>query len=60
MADDGSTEDMSAPQNLALSRCWEPSGHLDLGNTYRLYHVEIVMLKKIVGGVFMVMVGAEK
>jgi hypothetical protein len=40
---------MSAPQNLALSRCWEPSGHLDLGSTYRIYHVEIVMLRNIVG-----------
>jgi hypothetical protein len=53
MADLGSTEDMSdmsAPQNLALSRCWEPSGHLDLGNTYRLYHVEIVMFSSGAGG----------
>jgi len=43
MADDGGTEDMSAPQNLALSRCWDPSGYLDLGNTYRIYHVEIMV-----------------
>jgi hypothetical protein len=50
MTDDDGTEDMSAPQNLALSRCWKPSDHLDLGNTYRIYHVEIVMLRNSVEG----------
>jgi hypothetical protein len=56
----GLGEGSPEPQNLALSRSWKPTGHLDLDNTYRIYHVEIVMLKNIVGGVFMVMVGAEK
>ena len=40
-ATDNAEDDRSAPLNLALERCWDDHGFLDLGNTFHNYHLEI-------------------